>query len=284
MQFNARDQRILEHIYSYGGALSEAQLHRLEFPNASRKACTRRLIKLFHNGYLARTSKTGTSHSGGTVYWLTKQGAGQVAPGWDAGIPLSQFVLDPAWSQIRHDLKIVDFLLAMQQACEGSKGAFKLREWLTERELRAEVKAVSYTTLSGRKTSRKVIPDAYLRIERRKPGQKPFSSRLLLEMDNSTHPNGRFAENKILPGLQWIKGESYRQRFGAARGRWLVVTKSRERLEYLRETTHRVAGKEAFLWNFTTFDDLNPQTILSQPIWYPGDLQRPSVALFPNLP
>jgi hypothetical protein len=282
MRFNPRDLRILQDIHSYGGVLKDTQLRDLEFPGTHGKACTRRLIKLFHNGYVARTSQAGTSHSGGTVYWLTQKGAGQVAPGFDGGIPLSQFVLHPFWAQIRHDLKIVDILLAVQGACAQSRGEFELREWMAERDLRADVKAVPYTTLSGRKTIRKVIPDAYLRIHRHKLDRNPFSSRLLLEVDNSTHPNGRFAENKILPGLKWIKSDAYKRRFGDRRGRWLVVTKSMRRLEYLRETAHRVAGIEAFLWNFTTFDDLTPQTIFTQPIWYRGGEESQPVALFPT--
>jgi hypothetical protein len=281
MRFNPRDVRILQDIHSYGGLLKDTHIRDLEFPGTHGKAYKRRLTKLFHNGYLARTNAVGTSHSGGVVYWLTEKGAGAVSRGFDGGIPFTQVVFTPVWAHIRHDLKIVDILLAVRQACEESRGEFELREWTLERELRADVKAVPYTTQTGRKTTRKVIPDLYLRIHRRKRHNKPFASRLLLEVDNSTHPHGRFAENKILPGLKWVKSEAYKQRFGEKRGRWLVVTKSRARLDFLRETAQRVAGNEAFLWNFAVASDLTAESIFTQPIWYPGDLQRQPVALFP---
>jgi hypothetical protein len=79
MQFTQRDLRILEHLHFYGGVLSDDHLQALEFPATKGKACRGRLSKLFHQGYLARSTRVGTVYSGATVYWLTPQGAREVA-------------------------------------------------------------------------------------------------------------------------------------------------------------------------------------------------------------
>lgn len=170
-------------------------------------------------------------------------------------------------------------LLTLRSACLFQP-ELVLRSLLVERDLRVDAQPVQYTSLTGRQVQRKVIPDAYVQIERRAGESKPFPSRLLLEIDLSTHPNRRFAENKVLAGLAWLKSGQYRRRFGASRGRWLVVTKSQQRLEHLRETTQRAAGKEALLWYFTTFDQITSQTLLTEPIWSRASDTAP-VALFP---
>lgn len=280
MAFVERDARILEHVHYYGGVLKAVHLLDLEFPNTSGKACQRRLTQLFHNGYLLRTSKVGSVHCGGTVYWLTKQGAREVAASAADQRSLSSFVVSPVWSQIRHDLRIVDLVLAIQRACAQSRGEFKVHEWLTERDLRTEALSVQYVTRAGATATRKVVPDAYLQIDRHTGKGEPFHSRLLLEVDNSTHPHRRFADYKVLPGIEWVKSAGYKKRFGAPRGRWLVVTKSEQRLTYLKETIERVAGKAAAVWYFTTFEQVSDQTILTAPIWQRGGGTTPT-ALFP---
>lgn len=280
MAFVERDVRILEHVQYYGGVLRADHLLQLEFQGTHGKACQRRLTQLFHNGYLMRTSKVGSVYCGGTVYWLTKQGAREVAAGTADHSSLSPFVAAPIWTQIRHDLRIVELVLAIQRACAQSRGELEVREWLTERDLRMEMMKVPAITPAGKRGLRQVIPDAYLQIDRHTGQGEPFHSRLLLEVDHSTHPQRRFADHKILPGIEWIKSAGYKKRFGAARGRWLVITKSEQRLLHLKQTTERAAGKDAIFWYFTTFEQLSAQTVLTEPIWQRGGLST-SVTLFP---
>jgi len=275
-----RDVRMLEHVQYYGGVLRADHLLDLEFPGTRGKACQRRLTRLFHNGYLLRSSKVGSVYCGGAVYWLTRKGAREIAAGAADHPSVSSSGVSPVWSQIHHDLRIVDIVLAVQGACAASSGEFKLREWFTERDLRQEATSVPYVTRAGVTASRKVIPDAYLQLERHTGSGQPFYSRLLLEVDNSTHPQRRFADDKVLPGIAWVKSAGYTKRFGAPRGRWLVVTKSEQRLSALKETSERVAGKAAAFWYFTTFAQISPETLLSAPIWQRGGTPLPT-ALFP---
>ncbi|MBZ0282469.1 MAG: replication-relaxation family protein [Anaerolineae bacterium] len=274
LQLTERDRGLFECIYAYGGVLASRHIHQLVFPSTNGRACQLRLSRLFHQDYLARTRKIGT------FYWLTRRGMSAIAANVLGGIPQSQFGFTPRWAQLDHDLRIVDILLAMQMACAGSGGVLKINQWWVERDLRGRVTAGLSAKQAGQ--LRSVIPDAYIQIDRYGEGQHPFHSRLLLEVDNGTHPNPRFAEHKVLPGLEWLKSKAYQQQFGAARGRWLVVTTSDKRLAYLKDTVQRVAGKQAMIWHFTTMNQLTAQTALTEPIWYrAGDRAQP-VALFPT--
>lgn len=273
LHLTERDKRIFESIYAYGGVLAPRHIQQLIFPATTGRACQLRLSRLFHQGYLARTKQIGT------YYWLTRRGMSEIAADVLGGIPQSQFGFTPRWAQLDHDLRIVDILLAIQQACAASGGALKVNQWWVERDLRGQVMAGQSRKQAG--VLRSVIPDAYIQIDRCREGQQSFRSRLLLEVDNGTHPNPRFAEHKVLPGLEWLKSKAYKQQFGAARGRWLVVTTSDKRLAYLKDTVQRVAGKQAIIWHFTTMSQLTTQTVLTEPIWQrAGDRSQP-IALFP---
>ncbi len=274
LHLTERDKQIFESIHAYGGVLAPRHIQQLIFPTTMGRACHLRLSRLFHQGYLARTKQIGT------YYWLTRRGMSAISAEVLGGIPQSQFGFAPRWAQLDHDLRIVDILLAIQQACTSSGGVLKVHQWWVERDLRGRVTA----GLSRKQADalRSVIPDAYLQIDRSRAGQHPFHSRLLLEVDNGTHPNPRFAERKVLPGLEWLKSKAYQQQFGAARGRWLVVTTSAKRLAYLKDTVQRVAGEQAVIWHFTTMRQLTSQTVLTEPIWQRAEDRAQPVALFPT--
>ncbi len=93
--------------------------------------------------------------------------------------------------------------------------------------------------------------------------------RYLLEIDRSTEDNPRFYREKILPGLAYLKSKAYEERFGHRSGRWLVVTTGERRLaNMLRQAQHAQTNG---LFYFTTFDKINPDTVLQSPIWQRTD-------------
>lgn len=275
MLFTDRDGRILEHIWEYDGFLTDYQIRELEF--SGHRQAQDRLGKLFHNGYLNRTNRQGTAAHGAMIYWLTRQGAEYVAQ--VKGLPWEGFRYARNLKRsMEHDILVNDFTIILQKACAG-KDDVTLIDWINESTFRADRDRVEYTNLMGRVVKRDLIPDRYFLIERR--GRQRFRSRLLLELDNATHRNKRFADDKVLPGIAYIRSHMYEARFGVKKGRWLIVTTSDQRLGFLKETTERVAGRDARIFYFTTFERVTAETVLSRAIWFRGG-EETSVALFPD--
>lgn len=277
MVLTDRDQRILEHLHAHGGVLADYQIQHLEF--TGRRQMQDRMSKLFHNGYIQRTSRAGWLLCGCAVYWLNKTGAEYVAGAH--GLSLSEFsslyTREPRWSQISHDLLTVDFTLALFEACAQNPN-FEVFEWLNERDFRVDPDTVEYKTINNHQVKRQMMPDRYFAIDWQS-GSGTVRSRLLLELDNATHPNKRFANEKVLPGLAYIRSGKYQRRFGSNSGRWLVVTTSPNRLEYLKSTTEKAAEDNARVWHFTTFEQISAQSVLTEPIWIRGG-ETQLVALF----
>lgn len=275
MVLTERDGRIMEHIHEYDGFLADYQVKELEF--TGQRQTRDRLGKLFHNGYLNRTNRRGRARFGAMLYWLAQPGAEHVAGA--KGIPWRDF----RWAKrlredlVAHNLLVNDFTLVLQEACANQEH-LSLHHWINESDFRADPDRVEYATTTGKKTQRNLIPDRYFLVERQ--GEKLFRSRLLLELDVATHPNKRFANQKVLPGIAYLRTGAYKKRFGSQSGRWLLVTTSERRLEFLKETTERVAGKDAIVWYFTTYDQVDANSLLTEPVWYQGGKDDP-VALFP---
>ena len=274
MVFTARDSRILEHIWEYDGYLADYQVKELEFTGM--RQAQDRLGKLFHNGYLARTNRMGRARFGTMVYWLTAKGAETVAGAKGVGLEGFKYLKTPRWAQVEHDLLTNSFTIILVKACVTNPEFF-LFEWVNESVFRADRDTVTYTNRNGKTLSRQIIPDRYFVIDRK--GERDFRARLLMELDNSTHANKNFADEKVLPGIAYLRSDVYQSRFGKKAGRWLVVTSSDIRLSYLKETTERAAGDDAKFFHFTTFNRVSVESVLEEPIWFKGGQKLP-VSLF----
>jgi hypothetical protein len=278
MQFTERDGRILEHIQVHGGFLTDKQVMRLEFQGM--RQTQDRLAKLFHNGFLNRTNQRGRGLYQAMVYWLAEPGAEHVAA-----------VLGDDWLEFKqhdwvrklprpplfHDLSLVDFMITVLEACDQTPW-LAVHYWLNEGAFRADPDRVTYTSITGKQVSRNIIPDRFLVVVRTNE-ERPFYSRLIVEMDMATHRNKRFADQKVLAGLAYVKSKAYSRRFGSQSGRFLVITKSPKRLEFLKATTEQVAGRDAYMWNFADVASITEETVLTEPIWYQGGREEP-LALF----
>lgn len=278
MVLTPRDRRILQHIHTFDGFLADYQVQRLEFTGM--RQCQDRLAKLFHNGFLNRTNRRGRTSFDSMIYWLTSEGAEIVAGG------SNQDWSDFRWQKqlrpdlIEHNRLVNDFSLDVLEAI-GLAPDLSLYLMVNESVFRSDSDRVTFQTQTGKRAQRNIIPDRFFIIER-EDEPKPFRSRLLLELDLATHPNNRFADQKILPGIAYLHSDAYLQRFGSNSGRWLVVTTSLRRLAYLKETAERAAGRDSMLWYFTTFEQVSAESVLTAPIWLPGGKEAP-IALFPSL-
>lgn len=269
-----RDKQILEAIHACDGLLADYQIKELFFTGA--RQARDRLMKLFHNGYLARPSKRERASYPCMFYWLTERGADAVAG--LQGVSLSElvWVAEPRWSKIEHDLLVNDFRLILRNACLKNP-EFELKLWVNESVFNSDRDTVAYIGVDNTRRHRAIIPDGFCVVVRHT--DRPFYSRLLLELDMATEDNPRFAREKVLPGIAYLHSEIYVKRSGRNSGRWLVVTTGRRKMLNLKEAAERVAGDDARVFYFTTFDQVNTETILTAPIWYPGGAKEP-IALF----
>ena len=117
------------------------------------------------------------------------------------------------------------------------------------------------------------MPDGFFSIQNneRLIEGKPYTARFLVEIDMSTEDNPRFAKEKVLPGVAYLRSAQYEERFGYRSGRWLVIANSDLRMRNLMEHTKGLLGRDARVFCFTAFDRLRPETALTAPIWHRGD-------------
>jgi len=269
MRLTERDQRILEAIHVYDGLLSFSQIKRMFFTGKSQAELRLRL--LYQNGYLNRPDKEQRRKIPEMVYWLDRKGAEVVASLNSITVQDLGWRKDPRWFQIDHDLAVNDFRLDIENACRVTPN-IRLETWVPESDFLAFPDRIKY--LHGQQElSRYIRPDGYFML-----ATNQHLIRYLLEIDRSTEDNPRFFRDKILPGLAYIKSQAYEERFGHRSGRWLVVTTGKRRMKNMLLQAKRANTKGLFY--FTTFDQINFETILFSPIWVRTDRPDPVPLVF----
>ena len=260
MRLTERDKRIMEAIHAYDGMLGFSQIQRMFFTGKSQTE--QRLKLLYQHRYVNRPNREQRRKIPEMVYWLDRFGAVVVAN--LAGIHLKEFTWrkKPRWFQVEHDLAVNDFRLDLEDACQSSQEV-EIETWIPESEFWSYPDRIEYV-YQDRKKPRNIRPDGFFILKTKK-----HRIRYLLEIDRSTEDNPRFLREKILPGLAYIKSKAYKERFGHTTGRWLVVTTGRRRLNNMLSQSRLAKAKGLFV--FTTFDKVDPNTILFEPIWRRDD-------------
>ena len=96
----------------------------------------------------------------------------------------------------------------------------------------------------------------------------------------ATHDNPSFGREKVSPGVAYIKSPAYKARFGSNEGNWLVVTSGgTTRLKNLMRQAREKAQHNASLFFFATFEQLVECEILTAPIWWQVDQNKPKSLL-----
>ena len=306
MQFQDRDGVILSAINEHDGILSRRHLKALFWPNATLRAVQKRLGKLVDNSYLARPTKLHqkTQPIPEPVYWLDWQGilwiAGQSNVTLDPPINTGEnqmrklanqvrdaglhWLREPRWNQLAHDLAVIDFQFSVERAIVQLP-SINLETWQYESVFRSDGDVISFQLAdrngNNQKRERRVYPDSFFIIVNQHRSNQGLTSRarLLLELDNGTHPNTRFGREKVAPGIAYIKSHAYKKRFGDNSGRWLVVTTGETRMKNLMQQTDNVAGSGAGTFLFTTAEWLKDANILIEPVWWQVGKEQP-MALF----
>jgi hypothetical protein len=272
MKFTERDRHILEAIHAFDGMLGAQQIMKLFFE--SWRTTRERLSKLYQNGYIARPDRRQRAGLPDMIYWLTEKGAEIVADLEGQELDKFKWRCEPKRT-IVHDLAVNDFRIAVIKACKMQTHLI-LEQWIPESEFRAYPDEVSYSDASGKILKKKIIPDGAFVVN---VSVKKYTSRLLLEIDLKTEDNPRFAREKMLPGLAYLRSKVYERRFGYKSGRWLVVTTSMRRLMNMKRQAERDLGRDAVVFHFTIFDQLKSEMLLTEPIWFQGGSDAP-VSLF----
>jgi hypothetical protein len=262
MRLTERDKHILEAIHDHDGMLSHPQVKTLFF--GSDTQLRTRMALLFQHGYVNRPSRKQRAALSHMIYWLGEKGAAYLAGQVGERVEDFSYRKEPRFLQVEHDLAVNDVRIAITQACEATEG-FDLIEWLPEGEFHAYPDKVEFTLPNGTRSARNITPDSFFTVER-----QGRSFRFLLELDNRTSDNPRFAREKVIPGLAYLKSEIYKKRFGATSGQWLVVTTGERRLKNLKRQTEQTVGENAKWFYFTTLDRIRRETVLTSAIWYRG--------------
>jgi hypothetical protein len=187
-----------------------------------------------------------------TVYTLGTQGAKFVARQLGTDFRSLTWRAKPRWLNLPHDIKLNDFRLAVTGESKRLPD-FELIRWVSEFELHQSHK------VPGR-------PDGFFLLRRKSPTHPNRVEELaiLVEVDNATHPLGRFVTRKVKPALKFVGSRDYQQIFGVPNGAYFVITTGPKRLGNLKEKVEGAGGRGRFY--FTTFDQID-EGVLTSPIW-----------------
>lgn len=305
MRFEERDGRILRAIYCYGGVLARRHLKTMFWPDASGRAMEMRLSLLYRQGYLDWPSQQHrrTKPIPEPICWLGWKGAlwlaghGATSTSIIASPTESKlrklesqlrqqglhWLREPRWLQLKHDMAVVDFRLAVERAVSALPN-LTLEVWVNESEFLVQTDVVEYVPPhknGARPRKRGVRPDGYFVIvdhNRLRQGL-PSRARFLVEIDMSNHDTGSFIEEKVTAGAAYIQSEAYKKRFGDNSGCWLVVTTGETRLKHLLREANRAVGNGVFF--FCTFEQLSAVNNLTSPIWQQEPGGKPMALLQP---
>ena len=295
-RYQERDGKLLDAIFQYGGVLGRRHLRSMFWPNsASPRAMQRRLSKLKSAGYVEWPTRLQyrIHPCPEPVIWLGFRGALVAASRQNVKVSAPKnsgeealrklqrdlryegfrWLREPRWQSLKHELAAVDVRLRIEAAV-GEVAHLQLAEWLHENAFLTDMDVVEFEQKLRDGTTRKrrkgVRPDGYFMIvDRNREAQGlPANSRFLLEIDMSTHPNRRFAEEKAMPGAAYIGTKAYKMRFGHNSGRWLVVSTSRRRIDKLRSKIAKALDGQSDIFRFTTFDLVETEHVLTSSIWW----------------
>lgn len=306
LRFQSRDGEILQALRLYDGVLARRHLKEMFWPTAASRTMAERLSLLYHQAYLdwPNDEQRRTKPIPESIVWLGWKGALWLAgrDGLFVDPPANgrenqlrslqrslrertfRWVREPRWSQLAHDLAVIDFRLAVEQAV-SALASITLETWITEGEFLSDTDVIQYQIEARngqvRRQKKGVCPDGYFVLvdQDRLVQGTPARARFLLEADMATHDNPSFAGEKAAAGAAYIRSLAYKSRFGYNSGRWLVVTTGTVRRDHLMHQTQKTLGPDARVFLFSTLGQVSAPTVLTTPIWRVPGRSEP-VALF----
>lgn len=289
--YTQRDIKILEFIYEKRYTTTP-QIWACFFAHTkNKKVCQQRLAKLHEYG-LVRVIDQAVKRGEGRkpyIYALDKLGAELLA--YERGIDLKSINTKPRADEdkslsIKHLLATTDFQVALLLACAFT--GITLEEWLDERSIRSQ-RMKEKITLAGPQGEvlKLPIPDALFTLmnDERRAILHLEADRATEDIQLSTFERQSIA-GKVIEYLLWRESEAYRQVYETRPLRVLFVTVGPRRMQNMCKAAEQMIRqhveaqsdlpakeKEAKIlrlcrqFRFITFDQLNPETLLTQPVW-----------------
>jgi len=247
------------------------------------KACQRRLRLLTQHKLLRRIDLPVRRGEAPPPYIYTLDKGGAEVLSQELGVSFEEINWRPTDAEendifLLHHLATNEVRIAITLACEQT--GYTLDTWLDEKELRSEgmYDHVVLTGPQGREERIAVIPDGFFVLHSDKR-----IARFCLEVDRGTvtvQPTlleRRGWRQKITAYLAYEASGAYSQRYQSKTLWVLTVTTGERRLRHMKEVTEAVGGDHRF-W-FTTFEQLRPETILTEKIWYYAGSNEPHALL-----
>ena len=266
MNLTDRDKRVIEWVYLFR-FLTGVQIKFLEFENASKTACQRRLSLLYHNKYLSAIEKPTHAGYGSSkrVYCLSQRGKEVISFMYDG--------MDPKnikWNKKNNQVEI--YFLEHTLAVNAVRVAFTISarslgyelKWIPEWELKTLKEKVRDPENPGKSLA--VTPDGYFILK-----GKGKEARFFIEADRATETNRRW-KDKIRGYVEYVKTGQYYKRYNAESLRVLTITTTQERLKNLHTTTNNVKGA-SFFW-FTTKERIFNKNVIIDPLWVKSNKQE----------
>ncbi len=270
LRLTKRDLAVIQAVYEYR-ALTTPQIEQLLFSPGKDTRCRKRLQRLYHHGYLWRDEQPTKLSQGRAplVYRLDTNGVELLAELWG----LERKDID--WRQsdntlsdlfLNHLLRTNDVRLAIAVAAENH--GFTIEEWLDDATLR-KAQNKDYVTIPGtgeKEEKAALVPDGYFHLD---TGSHDYHHFLEVDLRTVVGKSSRWGRRdwarKIRAYLAYYDSGQYQQRYETTSLRILTVTTGARRLKNLKEITERAGGRKRF-W-FTTFEELTPTTVFTEPIW-----------------
>jgi len=250
IRIQPRDMRILIAVGCEYRYLTTRQIHTLFF-GGSMSQTRLRLTKLYHNGFLDRVYRPTTQGSGEAIYCLDRKGADVLASELD--IDRGEMFWQGrtrhlSQNSLEHALRVIDFRLAVNIACDRTELASVAGDWVDEqilRDLKQQVRVPSASDPDSH-TECSIVPDGYFCLE----FVNGVSQSFMLEIDMGTESNRRIGL-RVRAYREYLRSGKYAELFGNNSFKVLLVTTSPNRSENLMRTA-RQAGDKTMFW-FTHF-------------------------------
>lgn len=237
-----------------------------------RKACQRRLRRLFDAGIIRRIEPLIRYSEGKKplIYALAKAGAQILTDkrGIDpATIDYKAHDREENWPFLQHLFDTTDLRIAFTDAAAAS--GVVVEWWRNELELKSEgmYDVIQLIDPTGKTQHTAVVPDALVCLNC--TGKRAF---FLLEVDRRTvtvDPSNweqRGWMRKVRTYTTYFATKAYTQRYGEHEAQVLTITTGEQRLAHLQAATKQAGGGSRF-WFTTVALALQPHLLLTERIW-----------------
>ncbi len=178
LHIQKRDQEIIRSVHNYKFLTGE-QINRLHF-NTSMTAVNRRLLLLFHHGYLSRAFQPEILGRTPAIYYMDKKGYQVLedAYGIEVGRPV-RVKKDVTLQFLSHELAVSDFFIDLNHRHHG----MRTREVLFWERTNSNINTRVIDKSQSKTTYIPVQPDGFYAVRDKRTGKVTFT---FLEVDMGT--------------------------------------------------------------------------------------------------